>query len=255
VIVDLAGWGHLRVSGADRIRFLQGITTVNVESLAVGGQQWGALLNPKGRVLSVIRIELRDDDMVVHCEPGLTDKTRGILERYAVMDDVAFEAIDTPAHAIWTSPAQAWDAPIVMAAAPEPAAPADAVEAMRVEAGLLRYGVDVGEDAFPFETPLARYLDYQKGCYIGQEPVFRVHARGQAARTLRGLVIDGDGPVASGTVVVHPARADAGAVTSSAVSPRRGAIAMAYLHRTAWEVGAEVTVDGRRAQVVELPMA
>ena len=73
-----------------------------------------------------------------------------------------------------------------------------AVERLRIRAGFLRYGVDVDEDHFPFETPLAQFLDYGKGCYVGQEPVFRVHAQGNAARTLRGLVVEGDAPIARG---------------------------------------------------------
>lgn len=255
MIVDLSDWGHVRVSGPDHIRFLQGLSTANVEALSAGQQTWGAILNPKGRVLSVIRLARGADDVVIHCEPSLTDKTRALLDKYAVMDDVTFEPLTSPAHAVWTSAAQAWDAPVVMAGPPELPAPAEAVEAIRIEAGIPRYGVDVDEDAFPFETPLVRFLDYQKGCYIGQEPVFRVHARGQAARALRGLRIDGGAAAPAGARVVHPARPDAGQVTSSTVSPRLGAIALAYLHRTAWEIGAEVEVDGRRAVIVDLPMA
>ena len=113
--------------------------------------------------------------------------------------------------------------------------------------------VDVDEDAFPFETPIGRFLDYGKGCYIGQEPVFRVHARGQAARALRGLRIRGDAPPAVGARVIHPARPDAGQVTSAVLSPRLGPIALAYLHRTAWDPGAEVEVDGKVATIVDLP--
>ena len=254
MIVDLSDWGHVRVSGPDHVRFLQGLTTVNVEAMAAGAHTWGAILNPKGRVLSVIRVVRGADDVILHCEPALLDATRALLDKYAVMDDVAFETLPGPAHAVWTSATQAWEAPVVMAAPPEAPAPAEAVEAMRVEAGMLRYGVDVGDDAFPFETPLGRFLDYQKGCYIGQEPVFRVNARGQAARALRGLRIDGDAAVAPGTRVVHPQRPDAGQVTSAAVSPRLGPIALAYVHRTAWDLGGEVQVDGRRAVIVDLPM-
>jgi folate-binding protein YgfZ len=255
VIVDLSAWGHVRVTGSDQIRFLQGLTTANVAALAPGGHTWGAILNPKGRVLSVIRATRGDDHVVIHCEPSLIDKTRALLDRYAVMDDVAFELLATPAYTEWTGPAQAWEAPIVLGALPGPAASDGDVEIARVEAGILRYGVDVDEDAFPFETPLGRFLDYEKGCYIGQEPVFRVHARGQAARALRGLRVRGDAAPAIGAKVVHPARPDAGQVTSAALSPRLGPIALAYLHRTAWDLGAEVQVDGMPATVVEIPFA
>jgi glycine cleavage system aminomethyltransferase T len=70
---------------------------------------------------------------------------------------------------------------------------------------------------------------------------------------LRGLAVEGDGPCEVGAEVAHAARAKAGIVTSAAVSPDFGSIALAYLHRTVWEPGGEVTVSGRPARVVELP--
>jgi folate-binding protein YgfZ len=253
--VDCSGWGIVRVTGGDRVRFLQGLTTVNVEALAPGAHAWGAILSPKGRVLSLVEVVRHDDHLLVECEPALLDKTAALLDRYAVMDDVVFERVATPAHRRWSDAASVWTAPLVLAPAPGPVADPATVEVLRVEAGLPRYGVDVDEDHFPFETPLARVLDYGKGCYIGQEPVFRVHAQGKSARMLRGLRLDGEGTVTSGTVVAHPAKAEAGKVTSSVISPRLGPIALAYLHRSTWEPGGEVTVDGRRATVHELPFA
>jgi folate-binding protein YgfZ len=257
IAVDRSGWGRLRVTGDDRTRFLQGLTTVNVETLADGAHGWGAILNPKGRVLSVIDVARIGDAYVVACEAALADKTRGLLERYAVMDDVVFESIVGPAHQIWDDPASVWSAPIVTAEAAADAGDGLAlraetepeVERLRIRAGFLRYGADVDEDHFPFETPLVQFLDYGKGCYVGQEPVFRVHAQGNAARMLRGLVIEGAAPVATGTALVAPAK---GTVTSSVVD---GEVthALAYLHRTCWEPGSNVWVDGRKAQVFELP--
>jgi len=201
----------------------------------------------------VIELVLDQDHLWVHTEPSIADKTLAILEKHAMLDDVAFEKVERDAYRVWGSAADVWTAaPIFGNAEPAPA-PDGVVEILRVEAGLPRYGVDVDEDCFPFETPLARFLDYDKGCYIGQEPVFRVHAQGKAARTMRGLKIEGGHPVAPGAVVVHPAKADAGSVTSSVVSPHFGAIALAYLHRSAWDLGGSVTVDGRAATVVDLP--
>ncbi len=255
VIVDQPDWGHVRVTGADRVRFLHGVSTCHVEGLAVGGHTWGAILSPKGRVLSVLELVRNADDVMVHVEPALLEPTVALLEKHAILDEVVFERVATPAHRVWQTAADVWDAAPVLAPAPGPAASADLVEVLRVEAGMLRYGVDVDDDCFPFETPLARFLDYGKGCYIGQEPVFRVYSQGKSARVMRGLCATGDGPLAPGAIARHPAKDNAGAVTSSVVSPRLGPIAMAYLHRTAWDVGGVVTVDGRLATVVELPFA
>jgi len=250
ITVDRSSWGRLRVTGGDRIRFLQGLTTINAAALADSGHAWGAILNPKGRVLSVIDVARAGDGFVIACEAALADKTRAILERYAVMDDVTFEPLAGPAHQVWDDPASVWTAPIVAAEAAELRAETDPeVERLRIRAGFLRYGVDVDEDHFPFETPLARFLDYGKGCYVGQEPVFRVHAQGNAARMLRGLAIEGTAPIAPGTALTAPAK---GSVTSS-IADGDSTRALGFLHRTCWEPGGIVEVDGRKATVHELP--
>jgi folate-binding protein YgfZ len=250
ITVDRSSWGRLRVTGSDRVRFLQGLTTINVEALADGGHAWGAILNPKGRVLSVIDLARTGDTLVVACEAQLTEKTRAILERYAVMDDVTFEPIEGPAHQRWDAPASVWTAPIVEGAGDAPRRDDDPeVERLRIRAGFLRYGADVDEDHFPFETPLALFLDYGKGCYVGQEPVFRVHAQGNAARTLRGLLVEGSAPIASGTALTAPAK---GSVTSS-VADGDATRALGFLHRTCWEPGGTVEIEGRKATVFELP--
>jgi tRNA-modifying protein YgfZ len=251
VNLDRSAWGRLRVTGGDRVRFLQGLTTVNVEALT--GHGWGAILNPKGRVLSVIDIARAGDDaFVIACEPALTDKTRAILERYAVMDDVVFEALSGPAHQQWDSASDVWTAAFIDGAGAI-AETDDAIERLRIRAGFVRYGVDVDESNFPFETPLGGFLDYGKGCYVGQEPVFRVHAQGNAAKALRGFVIDGDAPIAAGATIKHPAREAAGEITSSVAAGDGTTIALGYLHRTAWDAGAIVEIDGRKATVRELP--
>ena len=254
MIVDRSKWGRLEVTGADRVRFLQGLTTINVETLADGAHAWGAILNPKGRVLSVIDLAHQGDRLVIACQQDLAEKTREILERYAVMDDVQFTEAPGPAHQRWDV-ASAWTAPIAPDAVADMVAETDpAAERVRIRAGFLRYGVDVDEDHFPFETPLVAFLDYEKGCYVGQEPVFRVHAQGNAARTMRGLSIAGTEPIAAGAVVKHPTKANAGHVTSAVVDGDH-TIALAYLHRTCWEPGGTVEVDGRTATVHALPWA
>lgn len=250
--IDRSTWGRLRITGGDRERFLQGLTTINIQSLADGAHSWGAILNPKGRVLTVINLAKLGAEILLACETSLADKTRALLERYAVMDDVVFEPITSPAHQTWDEPVDVWRAPIAEGAGDVPETDA-AVERMRIRGGFMRYGVDVDEDHFPFETPLTQFLDYQKGCYVGQEPVFRVHAQGNSARVLRGFVIEGDAPVAQGASIKHANKDNAGKVTSAIAAGDGTTIALGYLHRTVWDVGGTVEIDGRKATVRELP--
>lgn len=255
VIVDQSSWGHIRVTGEDRVRFLHGMCTADVQGLGEGDWGRAALLNPKGRVMSIFDVVARGDHLLLICQPELTDKTIRLLDEHVLMDDVELEPTEVAVHRIWGAPATVWDAPPIFTPPPGPESSAEAIEIRRIEGGLPRYGVDVTEDHFPFENPLGRTIDYEKGCYLGQEPVYRVHAKGQAARVLRGLRIEGDEAVAPGAEIAHPERARAGAVTSAARSPAFGSIALAYLHRTVWDPGNRVTVAGREATVVELPFA
>ena len=137
---------------------------------------------------------------------------------------------------------------------------ADAVTAARIEAGYPLYGIDMTDDVIPLEAGIeSRAISFSKGCYVGQEVVIRVLHRGhgRVVRKLVGLRLEGDdagaGSAASGVSVAGGAGAppgtrlhvdgrDVGFVTSSAVSPERGCIALAYVHRDFIEPGARVGV-------------
>jgi folate-binding protein YgfZ len=255
VIIDRSKWGRLKITGGDRVRFLQGLTTINVEALGDGAHAWGAILNPKGRVLSVINLARVGDAFVATCEPSLAEKTHALLQKYAVMDDVTFEPLSGPAHQVWDGVATVWTAPILAGDHPHAVPESEVhVEQIRIHAGFLRYACDVDEDHFPFETPLVKFLDYEKGCYVGQEPVFRVHAQGNSARMLRGFVIEGAAPVPPDHhAIKHPAKESAGVLTSQVLGEAGTTLALGYLHRTTWDAGSIVEIDGRRATVHELP--
>jgi folate-binding protein YgfZ len=252
VIRDESG-AHIVVTGGDRIRFVNGMCMGNVAAIPAGGFLRTAILNPKGRLLSVFDVVPREADLVLVVEPDLVERTRAVLDRHAIADDVAFAVTELAVHRVWSDVDAVWTAPPVFAPPPGPVAAAAALEIRRVEAGLPRYGVDVSEDNFPFETPLARLIDYKKGCYVGQEPVARVAARGNASKQLCGLRVAGPGALAAGTAVAALGKADAGRVTSAAESPSFGSIALAYLPRGAWQPGTAVEAGGRAATVIELP--
>jgi len=129
-----------------------------------------------------------------------------------------------------------------------------AVEILRVESGRPRFGQDMTEASMPAEAGIVeRAVNFTKGCYIGQEPVARLHHRGKPNRHLRGLRFKG--PVEAGSSV-HLGDRELGAVGTAVISPATGSIGMAILRKEA-EPGATVTVttsgDPVEAEVVELP--
>ncbi len=130
-----------------------------------------------------------------------------------------------------------------------------ALERLRIEEGRPLFGRDFGRDNFPQETGLEKAVSYDKGCYLGQEVVARIHYRGGVNRHLQGLVVAG-GPSAAelaGRPVLHQGR-PAGVLTSAA-DTARGCLGLAILHRRA-EPGGSVEIEGGiAAEVVALPFA
>jgi len=134
---------------------------------------------------------------------------------------------------------------------------AEALNVLRVEAGIPWYGHDVDETVILPETRLEHLVSYNKGCYIGQEVVARVKYRGHVNRALSGLVLDGDRVPASGAKVLAEAK-EIGWITSAVRSIALGQpIALGYLRREHFAPGAAVTIqdDGTSipARVAELP--
>jgi folate-binding protein YgfZ len=127
-----------------------------------------------------------------------------------------------------------------------------AAEILRVESGRPRFGVDMGTEAMPAEAGITeRAVDFEKGCYIGQEPVARLHYRGKPNRRLRGLRLSAAGE--HGQALRSEDR-EVGTIGTACLSPSLGPIALAVIRREA-EEGDQLTVgdDGVTAEVVELP--
>jgi tRNA-modifying protein YgfZ len=129
----------------------------------------------------------------------------------------------------------------------------EAFDALRVEQGRPWYGIDITEDNLLHETGLVReYHSPAKGCYVGQEVVARLEARGgNVNKLLRGLRLTA--PAAAGAPI-HSEGREVGRVTTAALSPRLGPLAMGYVHRSRFEPGTRVEVQGTEATVESLPL-
>lgn len=131
----------------------------------------------------------------------------------------------------------------------------DALDTVRIEAGVPWWGRDYDDTNLPQETGVEEALNFTKGCYLGQEVVARIHYRGGVNRTLRGLQFDGDEPPAEGTELLFEGR-PVGKVGSAALSPAlEGPIGLAVLHKRGAEPGTRLEVAGEgEAEVGELPL-
>jgi tRNA-modifying protein YgfZ len=166
------------------------------------------------------------------------------IEVLAVATDVGLDLITKADHAA--------DLVSLLEAAGAAEVSEAAAEIVRVESGRPRFGLDMGPESMPAEAGITeRAVNFEKGCYIGQEPVARLHYRGKPNRTLRGLRLSE--PVEHGAPLALGER-EVGKVGTACLSPAHGPIALAIVRREAGE-GDRVAVGegGATAEVVALP--
>jgi len=129
-----------------------------------------------------------------------------------------------------------------------------AVDLLRIASGLPRYGQDIRERDLPQETEQERALNFNKGCYIGQEIVERIRSRGAVHRKLSGFEVRGPLP-GPGTKIQWDGK-DIGEITSAAVLPLPGgdrSVALGYLRREMAGLGRELRAGDAQLTVASLP--
>ncbi len=134
----------------------------------------------------------------------------------------------------------------------------EAYDVVRVARGVPRDGLDMGEANIPLESQvLYDTMDWDKGCYIGQEVIAMMHYRGRPNRHLVALRLGGAGPLpAPGAEVVAEDGKPVGVLGSAVSHPRiGGAVALAVVKRKYSETGAVLALaGGRGATVTALPL-
>ncbi len=154
-------------------------------------------------------------------------------------------------YEIWLAPEKVeklWDA---LAAAGATPAGSDALEMYRIARGVPRYGIDLRERDLPQETGQEHALNFSKGCFIGQEIVERIRARGNVHRTFIGFEVEGK-PPQPGTKV-RANEKDMGEITSATSLPNGHIVAVGYLRREVAGPGTAVQIGEQSATVHNLP--
>jgi folate-binding protein YgfZ len=142
--------------------------------------------------------------------------------------------------------AAVWDALVATGARP---CGMEALEGRRVEVGVPRVGLDMGEKTLALEVPVEEAISITKGCYLGQEVVARGTARGHVNRRLVPLLLAGPAP-ASGAALVRDGK-DVGHLTTIARAFGAGTLAgLGFVRREHWEPGTELAVRGGHAVTV-----
>lgn len=197
--------GFVGVTGPDAADYLQRMLSNDVEALGPGESCDALLLTAKGRIIAPMTVFRRGpDDYVLLTEPELADPLRTALVRSRFAAKVQVEREEHESALVvgrQTPPGGVANREYGVAAyeliddePPDWGAIGDEeLELLRIRAGTPRYGREIDERVLPAEAGLDRTaIDFEKGCYPGQEPIARQHYRGRVNRGLRVLRLDGD---------------------------------------------------------------
>jgi folate-binding protein YgfZ len=289
---DLSGRAKLRITGSDRLRFLNGQVTNDVRKATESAAIEACVLTAKGRMNGHVFLSAARDCFLADADPELREVLLARLERYVIADDVQIEDV-TDQLSIFhvlspTGPAagdgwrvvsarrfteSGWDVWIdaalhdVVARQLSSAfrfVDAASAEVFRVEEGIPRWGRELTEEIIPIEANLeARAIDYEKGCYIGQEVISRIKMSGQTNKRLCGLFSLRDAPLSTGMKLAATGEKskEAGWTTSATRSERLGKeIALGYVKRGFNSTGARLDAIKpedpsiiARLEIVDLP--
>ena len=262
IFLDLSERAKFRITGADRLRFLNGQITNDLRKASETSAIEACILNAKGKTDAHIFIFASGESFLVDAAADLRETLKVRLERYVIADDVQIEDVTDqfslfhalsrqapalesgrvvsvrrfaePGWDIWIDTAQ-HGALLHELSLRWTLCDFDAAEIMRIEQGIPRWGRELTEEIIPIEANLEqRTIDYQKGCYIGQEVISRMKLSGQTNKRLCGLTSMDDIPLQPGMKLVAPSapEKEIGWITSATRSETIGKeIALGYVKR------------------------
>lgn len=304
-LIDLSLRSQVRMTGEDRVGFLQGMISNDVKTLKPGNGCAATLLTEQGRIVADLRVYALESCFLLDVDARIAEKFMATLERFIIADDVEMEDLgpayttlslqgplatqvldaaagpvalakefshsevriaDTPVRAIRASDtgeegydllvpapqtASIWQQ-LLAVGAPLGLKPVGhtALNILRIEAGIPWYGLDMDEGRIVLEVGFEQAISFKKGCYLGQEVVERVTARGQVNRKLSGLIMHGSELPKPGEKLLYDSH-EVGWITSVAYSPRlQSLIALGYVRREQGASGTQLRIDRQGTPVI-----
>ena len=260
MLFNLSDRAKFRVTGSDRVRFLNGQLTNELRDAKPGQTIYACVLTAKGKLCGDLFVTPLEDAFLLDCHPALRESLLTRLEKYAIADDVEFcdqteelalfhilrpelpQAIlpegtvslanrfNVESHDLLVPVALKNVVPQLLQ---EKVLESEQVETFRIERGIPEWGHELSEDVIPNEAGLdKRAISYTKGCYVGQEVISRLKSLGHVNRNLRGVqLINGRG-LTIDDKLVNDSGQQIGTITSVAKSEQLGGwIGLAYVKR------------------------
>ncbi|MCA9648905.1 MAG: hypothetical protein H6712_07090 [Myxococcales bacterium] len=256
---------RLRLHGPDTRRFLQGTLSADVESLGPSNAVAAALCTVKGKLVTeLVLLPGRDEEEVCVLLPAETSEdVARHFDDHIIMDDVEVEVQGRVGVAIaWADgepPPAIGGLPSFVCRHPAPSrlclGELDVLEAAlaehqkvdvngwdahRIATASPAWGHELEAGFFPPEVGFVYAVSYDKGCFLGQEPLARIHARGQVNRVM--VQVRAAKAPTERVALAAEGREDAGRWTSWAIGDD-GIEGLAIVRR-------EVAVEGTRLTTV-----
>jgi tRNA-modifying protein YgfZ len=271
---DRSDRAKLRVFGPQSAWFLDQILTQSFGDMEIGESRDAALITVHGRMSGYLEAVRTPDYFLLHLEPDIGAAVESTLQRYILSTQVeiadvgdqfglvllvgkgwketglagepvtrqATSALGVPAGYVWV---KRETVPAVLEGLQHAGGRAiteDELEAIRISNGIARWGRDMDEKTFPQEAGVdERAVHYEKGCYLGQEAMAKIHFRGKVNRRLARL--RAGGPIRAGGDVLLEGTT-VGKITSAS-----DGMALAMIRHSV-EDGQHVTVDDSPAEVI-----
>ncbi|MEA2001991.1 MAG: glycine cleavage T C-terminal barrel domain-containing protein [Actinomycetota bacterium] len=274
--------GVVWVSGPDTVSFLDGLLSQNVEAMAPGSVAPSLLLAPNGKLRATLWL-LRDERRLgLVCDAARTGLVATDLTRFKIRVDATISVEKRQVWDVWgpRSPHLLPQAPhpgswiedetltarlsfrhselprfvVVGEQPPVKMISGSAAAVVRIEVGEPVMGVDLTDSTIPQEgVDVTTAVDFDKGCYLGQELVARIDSRGHVNRRLIGVVFDGMEVPPSGGEIFHEDQ-PVGVLSSVGFSIGLDAPIALGMIRIEVADGARVAVAGRAGSVATLPL-
>ena len=294
-LADISHLGRLKITGKDRISFLNGLLTNDISQLKENAGQRSALLNSKARVLADLHLYAEQDSLLVDTGESSASHVKEILDRFVITEDVQIQdsshdlvqiTIQGPSSSQAIKEvlgAEAQDLKqleqktlgpstiiardrtgqsgydiIMPALEAEPVwhgfllnggeiglnpVGSQALEILRLEAGYPKYATDVDENTIILEAGFKDAINFNKGCYLGQEVVARATHIGRVNKQLVRLEVETKESVSPRSKLMSDGR-EAGFITSAAFSPGlRRVVGLGYANREFAKEGTKVNVQ------------
>lgn len=191
----------IRVSGPDRLRYLNGQVSNDLRKQRPAEAQQALLLTAKGKLCAPLWIWADDESFLVEPPAIVAEEVLPRLERYAISDDVTFELLESlpPSwHVFGLTAATASGLAVArlglegrdVSALPENLleATSEEVDFFRILNGIPLWGPELDADTLPQEARLERFaVNFHKGCYVGQETVSRLKSVGRVNEIIYGF--------------------------------------------------------------------